>query len=118
MASAQPRARTTPVSLLLKPLRCPHCNQPIDKPLLKRKGLLKTFLDRKPFGCPHCEASVVFPEKSETLVSAGIFVAVILAPLFRLWEVEFIESQHLFITGAVILTAGLITQKLVKAPSH
>lgn len=106
------------MSLLLKPLRCPHCNEPIDKALLKRKGLLKTFLDRKPFGCPHCEASVVYPEKAETLVSAGIFVAVILAPLFRLWEVEFIASQHLFILGAGILAVGLITQKLVKAPAQ
>jgi len=106
------------VSLLLKPLRCPHCNEPIDKRLLKRKDLLKTFLDRKPFGCPHCEASVVYPEKAETMVSAGIFVAVILAPLFRLWEVDFIESQHLFILGAVILAFGLLTQKLVKAPAQ
>jgi len=106
------------VSLLLKPLRCPHCNEPIDKPLLKRKGLLKTFLARKPFACPHCEAAVLYPEKAETMVSAGIFVAVILAPLFQLWEVDFIESQHLFVLGAGILAVGLFTQKLVKAPAQ
>lgn len=104
-----------PVALLLKSLRCPHCNEAIDKPLLKRKGLLKSFLERKPFACPHCEAPVVFPEKSETIVSSGIFVAVILAPLFHLWDVAFIDSKHLLALGAAILVVGLAMQKLDKA---
>ncbi|NIB42016.1 hypothetical protein HBA55_20595 [Pseudomaricurvus alkylphenolicus] len=103
------------MALLLKPLRCPHCQEPIDKALLRRSGRLQAFLKRKSFGCPHCEQAVLFPEKADTTVSLGIFVAVILAPLFHLWEVNFIDSRHLFGVGVVVIAAGLFTQKLVKA---
>ena len=103
------------MALLLKPLRCPHCAQPIDKNLLRRHGLLQAFLARKPFACPHCQQKVLLPEKSDTIVSMGIFVAVILAPLFHFWTVEFINSLHLFALGSAIIVVGLITQKLEKA---
>ena len=103
------------MALLLKPLRCPHCTQPIDKNLLRRHDLLKTFLARKPFACPHCQRQAVFPEKADTVVSIGIFVAVILAPLFHFWSINFISGPHLFALGCAIIIAGLMTQKLEKA---
>ena len=103
------------MALLIKPLRCPHCAEPIDKALLRRKGLLKSFLNRKPFPCPHCEQSVVFPEQADTLVSMGLFVAVILAPLFHFWDIGFMDSQHLFLLGTAIVIVGIFTQKLTKA---
>ncbi|NHN37810.1 hypothetical protein G8764_10925 [Pseudomaricurvus alcaniphilus] len=105
------------MALVIKPLRCPYCNEPIDKNLLRRHGLLQTFLKRKPFPCPHCQKSVVFPEQADTVLSMGIFVAVILAPLFHFWELDFISSTHLFGLGTAIIVAGLFTQKLSKAPS-
>lgn len=103
------------MALLLKPLRCPHCSEPIDKALLRRSGKLQTFLKRKAFGCPHCDRQVIFPEKADTTVSLGIFVAVILAPMFHLWSVAFIDSKHLFAVGVAVIAAGLFTQKLAKA---
>lgn len=103
------------MALLIKPLRCPHCQQPIDKPLLKRHGQLKTFLQRKAFPCPHCGQSVVLPELSETMISVGILIAAILAPLFHLWDVSFIDSRLVFATGAMLVIAGVATQKLHKA---
>ena len=104
------------MAILLKPLRCPHCGDPMDKPLLRREGLLKPFLARKAFPCPHCQKAVIFPEKADTIVSMGLFVAVILAPLFHFWSVDFIGSKPLFALGAAITLAGLMTQKLNTAP--
>ena len=103
------------MALLIKPLRCPHCQQPIDKALLRRHGELKTFLQRKPFCCPHCSKKVLFPEQADTVLSMGIFVAVILAPLFHYWKIEFISSPQLFALGTGIILLGLFTQKLIKA---
>lgn len=103
------------MALLIKPLRCPHCSEPMDKALLRRHGELKTFLERKPFPCPHCSRQVVFPEQADTVLSMGIFVAVILAPLFHYWEVSFINSVQLFTLGCAIIITGLLTQKLKKA---
>lgn len=103
------------MAILLKPLRCPHCQQPIDKPLLRRHGHLQTFLKRKPFPCPHCEKPAVFPEKADTIVSMGIFLAAILSPLFHLWDIDFIDAKHLFALGAAIVIVGVMTQKLDKA---
>lgn len=99
---------------ILKPLRCPHCNQPMDKSLLRRKGLLTDFLKRKPFPCPHCQKPVLLPERADTVVSIGIFIAVILAPVFHYWEVNLVDSGILFALGAGIGLVGLWTQKLVK----
>ncbi|MBU3069559.1 hypothetical protein KOI40_06975 [Aestuariicella sp. G3-2] len=103
------------MALVLKSLRCPHCQQPVDKPLLKERGLLQTFLKRKPFPCPHCEEQVVLPEKYETLISVGILISVILAPLLLIWEVSFLDSRAVFGLGAALAITGLITQKLDKA---
>ncbi|WP_439134839.1 hypothetical protein [Pseudomaricurvus sp.] len=103
------------MALVFKSLRCPHCQQPIDKPLLKQHGLLQAFLKRKPFPCPHCQEQAVLPEKYETLISIGILTAVILAPLLLVWEVSFVDSKLLFGLGAALAIAGLITQKLDKA---
>ncbi|TQV86294.1 hypothetical protein FKG94_01725 [Exilibacterium tricleocarpae] len=103
------------MALVLKPLRCPYCKEPVDKRLLRQRGLLKPFLARKPFPCPHCDKSILFPEKADTLVSAGLFVAVILAPLFHFWELQLLDPRYLFALGAAIVAVGLITQKMVKA---
>ncbi len=103
------------MALLFKPLRCPHCQQPVDKPLLRHHGQLKTFLKRQAFPCPHCNRAVIFPEKADTPVSLGLFVAVILAPLFHFWQISFIDSRYLFGLGLAIILVGGFTQKLHKA---
>ena len=87
----------------------------MDKRLLSRHKLLRDFLKSKPFACPHCERGVVYPEKADTILSAGIFVAVILAPLFHYWDIGLMESRQLFVLGVAIAIAGLFTQKLAKA---
>lgn len=87
----------------------------MDKRLLNQHNLLQNFLKSKPFACPHCQQGVVYPEKADTLLSAGIFVAVILAPLFHYWEIGLMDSRYLFILGVAIAIVGLFTQKLVKA---
>lgn len=102
-------------TLVFKPLRCPHCQKPVDKPLLKQHGLLQAFLKRKPFACPHCQQQVVLPEKYETLISVGILIAVVLAPLLLFWDVSYLDSKVVFGFGAALSIVGLITQKLDKA---
>lgn len=103
------------MALVLKPLKCPFCHQPIDKRLLKRSGLLKAFLNRTAFPCPHCQQQIRLPEHADTVVSMGLFVAVILAPLFHYWEVNLLDSKILFLLGCAICFAGLWTQRLEKA---
>lgn|GEM_PF-1432452 len=103
------------MALLIKPLLCPHCQKPMDKRLLSQHNLLRDFLKSKPYACPHCHQGVVYPEKADTLLSAGIFIAVILAPLFHYWEIGLMDSRYLFTLGVVVAIAGLFTQKLAKA---
>ena len=103
------------MALLIKPLRCPHCQEPMDKRLLRLHGKLKAFLNRKPFACPHCQQGVIFPEKADNLVSMGLFVAVILAPLFHFWQVDPIDPKHVFVIGTAVTLIGLFTQKLQKS---
>ncbi len=100
--------------LLLKPIRCPHCNDPIDKPLLRRNGVLKDFLKSTAFACPHCGQGIKYPENGDTFMSMGIFVAVILAPLFHFWDLKLMDTRYLFGTGIAIMIIGSFTQKLVK----
>ena len=103
------------MALVFKPLRCPHCQKSVTKPLLKQRGLLQTFLKRQPFACPHCQEQVVLPEKYETAISSGVFLAVFIAPLFYLWDVALMDSKLLFGFGAVLAIGGLLMQKLHKA---
>lgn len=103
------------MALVFKPLRCPHCQKPVTKPLLKQHGLLQTFLKRQSFACPHCQEQVVLPEKYETAISSGVFLAVFIAPLFYLWDVTLLDSKFLFGLGAVLAVGGLLLQKLHKA---
>lgn len=102
--------------LMLKPLRCPHCQNPMDKRLLNQHGLLKSFLASDPFACPHCQNRIVYPQDADRVLSIGLFIAVILTPLFYFWDVKFIQSTHLFLIGLAITFAGTLTQKLEKAP--
>ena len=103
------------MAILLKPLRCPHCTHPVTRQLLKDRDSLGDFLKSRPFPCPHCEQGLLYPEKADTTLSAGIFVAVILAPLFHYWQIAFITPPQLFLLGAVIAIVGLFTQSLDKA---
>lgn len=89
----------------------------MDKALLKREGLLQPFLQRKAFPCPHCQASIKLPEGVETLTSVGIFLAVILAPLFHFWQLG-LEPLYIFALGLALVLFGLWSQKLVKAPNE
>ncbi len=57
----------------------------------------------------------MLPEKYETLISVGILISVILAPLLLIWEVSFLDSRAVFGLGAALAITGLITQKLDKA---
>ena len=103
------------MALLLKPIHCPHCQKPIDKPLLQKHGALKAFLGSKPFPCPHCELQVLFPENGDQVLSIGLLLTVILAPLFHLWQVDFIDSRLLLGLGITTIVVGIFTQKLDKA---
>lgn len=103
------------MALVFKPLRCPHCEKPINKPLLKQHGLLQTFLKRQPFACPHCQEQMVLPEKYEVAISSGVFLAVFIAPLFHLWDITLLDPRFLFGLGAVLAVGGLLMQKLHKA---
>jgi len=103
---------------LIKIVRCPYCQVPMDKALLKRSGLLQPFLQRKAFPCPHCQKSIRLPESTETLTSIGIFVAVILAPLFHYWQLQGIKPIYIFALGLALMLFGLWSQKLVKAPPN
>ncbi|GAA5316876.1 MAG: hypothetical protein AseanaTS_20800 [Candidatus Pelagadaptatus aseana] len=87
----------------------------MDKRLLRREGLLQDFLKSEKFPCPHCSNQVRFPEKADTMASMGIFVAVILAPLFHFWEVQLMDTRYLFALGVAIFVAGSLTLKLEKA---
>jgi len=73
---------------------------------------LRDFLKSKAFPCPHCEGQLLYPEQADTTLSAGIFVAVILAPLFHYWGVEFITPAQTFLLGTIITVIGVFTQKL------
>tara|TARA_B100000809_G_scaffold45805_1_gene40206 strand:+ start:1901 stop:2212 length:312 start_codon:yes stop_codon:yes gene_type:complete len=103
------------MALLLKPIHCPHCQQPINKGLLQKHGALKAFLGSKPFPCPHCEQQVLFPENGDQVLSIGLLLTVILAPLFHLWQVDFIDSRVLLGLGIATIIVGIFTQKLDKA---
>lgn len=105
------------MTALIKILRCPHCDKPMDKALLQKRGLYKAFIARKTFACPHCEAAIKLPEGAETLTSVGIFVAVILAPLFHFWEISGVNPLYVFGIGLALLLFGLWSQKLIKAPT-
>ncbi len=113
MTEKEHRVKT--MALVLKPLRCPYCREPMDKRLLRQRGLLKRFLNRKAFPCPYCERAIKFPEQADTVLAVGLFVAAILAPLFHFWQVEALSSRILFGIGTIICVVGLWTQKLVKA---
>ncbi|MCE2029531.1 hypothetical protein [Sessilibacter corallicola] len=102
---------------LVKTLKCPHCSVPISRELLQKSGTFKDFINRKPFPCPHCQESTQLPEGAETAVSAGIFVAVILAPLFHLWEVNGINPLYVFGAGCALVVFGMSSQKLIKVTS-
>ena len=103
------------MAILLKPILGPHCQKPIDKRLLQKHGALKAFLASKPFPCPHCELQVLFPENGDQVLSIGLLFTVILAPLFHLWQVDFIDSRLLLGLGIATIVVGIFTQKLDKA---
>lgn len=75
---------------------------------------MKAFLARKTFACPHCQQQIQLPERAEKLVSSGLFVAVIIAPLFYYWGWNAIDPKILFALGLAITITGLILQKLQK----
>jgi hypothetical protein len=89
----------------------------ISRETLQKTGDFKDFNNRKPFPCPHCKESIKLPESAETVVSAGLFVAVILAPLFHFWEVQGIKPLYLFGIGCGLVVFGLAKQKLIKSES-
>lgn len=103
------------MAFLFKPMRCPYCNNPMDKNLLRQKGLLETFLQRKPFACPHCAQSIKLPEQAEKLVSVGLFTVIFLGPMFYFWPLPPFNPQHIFAIGLLITCIGIWQQKLVKA---
>ncbi|WP_317931608.1 hypothetical protein [Halioxenophilus sp. WMMB6] len=82
---------------------------------MKRSNLLRPFINRQPFPCPHCQAEIQLPEGAENLTSIGLFVAVILAPLFHFWQLSGINPLYVFTLGSALMLFGLWSQKLVKA---
>lgn len=106
------------MSLILNPLRCPWCGQAISKAQLRERGLLKACLARQPFDCPHCQRAVTLPERAEKLISSGLFVAVILAPLFYYYQWLSLDPRLLFGLGLALVITGLLTQRLHQADAN
>ena len=102
------------MSLILSPLHCPWCQHAVTKSELREQGLMKTYLAREAFPCPHCQQSVTLPEKAESLISSGLFIAVILAPLFYYYQWLFIDPRLLFGLGVALVITGALFQKLQK----
>ncbi|GAB2189017.1 hypothetical protein [Sessilibacter sp. MAH2] len=100
---------------LVKTLRCPYCDVPVSKELLKTQGSLKAYLNRKEFPCPHCTKAIKLPENAESLVSIGLFTAVILAPLLHVWRFEGLNPLYAFGIGCALIVLGMSKQKLVKS---
>ena len=102
------------MSLILSSLRCPWCQQPVTKAELRDSGALKAYLAREPVDCPHCGRGISLPEKAETMISSGLFIAVILAPMFYLYGWLGVNPMILFGLGVALVLAGAWFQKLQK----
>lgn len=102
------------MSLILNPLRCPWCGQTLSKAQLREQGLLKALLARQPLPCPHCQQLVSLPERAEQLISSGLFVAVILAPLFYYYQWLSLNPKLLFGLGLALVFTGAVMQRLQK----
>lgn len=103
------------MSLILSRLRCPWCQTPVTKQELNDGGQLKAYLARETVLCPHCQKPIALPEKAETMISSGLFIAVILAPLFYLYGWLNLNPFILFGLGVALILAGAWFQKLQKA---
>lgn len=102
------------MSLILSRLRCPWCQQTVTKAEVKHSGQLKAYLAREAIHCPHCEQPIALPEKAETMISSGLFIAVILAPLFYLYGWLKLNPLYLFGLGIALILAGAWFQRLQK----
>lgn len=102
------------MSLILSRLHCPWCQATVTKQQLKESGSLKAYLAREAVPCPHCQKLIELPEKAETMISSGLFIAVILAPLFYLYGWLNLNPFILFGLGVALILAGAWFQKLQK----
>lgn len=102
------------MSVILSRLKCPWCQTPVTKAQLKANGLLQAYLKREAVTCPHCQGRIALPEKAETMISSGLFVAVFLAPLFAYFNWLSVNPVWLFSLGVALVITGLYFQKLQK----
>lgn len=103
------------MALLLKPLRCPHCQAFMDQALLKKHKQLRSVERGQSFPCPHCEKRVRLPKGCHQLTLAGLYFLIILSPLFLLWPQDWISPLQTASIGLALTIAGLCLQILKKA---
>jgi endogenous inhibitor of DNA gyrase (YacG/DUF329 family) len=102
------------MSLILSRLQCPWCQTPVTKGQLKADNQLKAYLNRQPIACPHCQQPIALPERAEKMISSGLFMCVVLAPLFMIYNWLNINPFALFALGTALVAAGIYFQKLQK----
>jgi len=64
---------------------CPHCQKQITRGDLIKLNAQKDYISRKTVNCPHCEQLIQLPPLAEKLISIGLLLSVIFAPLNVYW---------------------------------
>ncbi len=98
--------------LHLQPLRCPHCQYQISKADQANKHFRKLLLAREAVSCPKCEQLSRLPEQAEKLISVGLLISLIVAPLLMYWEMEKWLAMLVFALGAISIIVGAARQQL------
>ncbi|MCV6615160.1 MAG: hypothetical protein OIF35_09300 [Cellvibrionaceae bacterium] len=104
--------------LSLKPLRCPHCNGAIGKAEMADKALRRQLLARAPIACPHCQGRSQLPTQAEKLISIGLLLAVIGAPLSLYWGSGTALTAGCFGLGLGLLLWGASRQQLMPSDTQ
>jgi uncharacterized protein YbaR (Trm112 family) len=92
--------------------KCPYCRETVSLEMLKQQGTNKALLNREVIPCPHCHKPVQLPAFAEKLVSVGLLLAVILAPLTLYWWSGKIISYTLLLIGLVFIVIGITKNQL------
>lgn len=98
-----------------KSLTCPHCQQKLSPQTLRKHGCQEPLVKRQAFPCPLCEQTVQLPERWEKVVSSGLLVAVILAPLSYYWQFLDRGALVVFALGVAMIVIGSLKQQLEAA---
>ncbi|MGH1439553.1 MAG: hypothetical protein ACRBBR_05540 [Cellvibrionaceae bacterium] len=101
---------------------CPSCKTRIHLSDLEKGGSRKAYLSRQVIECPHCKQAIQLPPTAEKLMSIGLLLAVIAAPLNYTWFNSQSANNGLitgaiFTLGTLLLVVGIIKNQPVAAPN-